>query len=239
MNFQSPQENQNEICSHCKTSLPLLFTNQPAKYRFCSSCGAPIQLQANWQPKLTVDEQGNIVTDPAKISVVSPLLSVQSCLSYVEANPGRLVSVGAATVVLGGGLLVVAAPLAALASAIVAGGVAILSISVVAGVLTAVCASFSKNGDIGTMLKAVGIVALGGIATIVAGGVIGFLASLCGLLGSIFMACGGIGIAAIIARQIQLRNQANLEQSEIQKNIAKATEVSILNVEDLREFFPN
>lgn len=154
-------------------------------------------------------------------------------------NPGQVVVVGGATVVLGGGLVLVAAPLVALAAVVVAGGVIILKISVVGGVLTAVCAACSKEAPVGTMLKGVGIVALAGITTIAAGGVIGFSAGLCCLLGGVVMACGGIAIAAVASRQLYLHHQARQERIGIQKNLEKALESLSLSPELLREFFPN
>lgn len=237
--FHAAQASRPQFCSHCGAGQPQLAANEQAKYRFCSGCGTEVQWRPQRRTDLTIDQRGSIVPGPAKIIAEKPFLSVQNCLSYLDAHPSQLVVVGGATVVLGGGLGLVAAPVAALAAAVVAGGVTILKVSVVGGVLTAVCAACSKDAPVGSMLKGVGIVALAGITTIAAGGILGFIAGLCGLLGGVLMTCGGIAVAAIAASQLYLHHQARQERIGIDKNLETAEESLSLSRELLREFFPN
>ena len=227
------------FCVHCGAGHPQLAGNDQAKYRFCSGCGTEVQSGPQPRTGTTIDERGSIVPGPAKIIAEKPFLSVQNCLSYLDAHPGQVVVVGGATVVLGGGLVLVAAPVAALAAVVVAGGVTILKVSVAGGVLTAVCAACSTDAPVGTMLKGVGIVALAGITTIAAGGILGFIAGLCGLLGGVLMTCGGIAVAAVAARQLYLHRQARQERIGIQKKLEKSVASLSLGRELRCEFFSN
>lgn len=238
-NFQPAQASRTRFCSHCGSGFPQLAASEQAKYRFCSECGMEVQWGTQRRTGITVDERGSIVPGPAKFIADKPFLSVQNCLSYLDAYPGQVVVVGGATAVLGGGLVLVSAPVAALAAAVVAVGVTILEISVVGGVLTAVCVACSKDAPVGAVLKGVGVVALAGITTIAAGGVLGFIAGLCGLLGGVLMAFGGGAFATVAARQLNLHHQARQERIGIDKNLEKAVESPSLSRESLREFFPN
>ena len=121
--FHAAQASRPQFCSHCGAGQPQLAANEQAKYRFCSGCGTEVQWGPQRRTDLTIDQRGSIVPGPAKIIAEKPFLTVQNCLSYLDAHPGQLVVVGGATVVLGGGLGLVAAPVAALAAAVVAGGV--------------------------------------------------------------------------------------------------------------------
>lgn len=146
---------------------------------------------------------------------------MSDCLSYLDAHPGQVVVVGGATIVLGGGLVLVAAPLAAVAAAVVAGGVTILQTSLVGGVLTAVCAACSKDAPVGTLLKGVGIVALSGITTIAAGGVLGFIASLCGLLGGVLMLVGELRSPLCSLAKSTFTTKHDKNESRIRKTLKR------------------
>ncbi len=239
INFQPAQASRPRFCVCCGASHPQLAASDQTKYRFCSGCGTEVQWGAQVRNGLTIDERGSIVPGPAKMIAPKPLLSVQNGLSYLDAHPGRVVVFAGAVLALGGGLWLMVAPLTALAAAVVAVGVTILKVSLIGGVLTVVYAVGSKDAPVGPMLKVTGLAALAGITTIAAGSVLGVVAGLCGLLGGVLMACGGVAITAVAARQLFLHHQARQERIGIQKKLDKARESLSLSQQLFRETFSN
>lgn len=162
-----------------------------------------------WGPhqwlNVSVDENGVICPDDSDPSQEISFSNRVDCLQYLGRNPGRVLAAGTGAVVLGGGFLLAAAPLAALGAAIVATGITILKITVIGGVVTAIAAASTQDDKaIDGLLKGVGMATLTGVATIAAGGLIAIIGGLCLLLGGLAISCGLLVVSVVAGHQCYL-----------------------------------
>ncbi len=86
INFQPARASRPRFCVHCGACHPQPAGNDQAKYRFCCGCATEVQMGPQRPTGITIDERGSIVPCPAKIIAEKPFLSVQNCLSYLDAQ---------------------------------------------------------------------------------------------------------------------------------------------------------
>lgn len=220
-NHQTTRATQPNFCANCGTRFPRLNSQQLARHRFCSCCGKPVSLgHHEWLPIALDEATGTLVHAELPPLAHYGDLTLRERLENFGSNPGKIIATGTGAIAIGGGLIFAAAPLAAFGAGVAAAGILIVKTSIVGGIVTGLMAAKAEDSQAaGAMLKVVGVVAAAGLATAVAGGIIGFIAALFPLLGGVLVGVGALATTGTIGHQAYLQHQLRQQRIAILKNL--------------------
>jgi hypothetical protein len=220
-NQQKHRASQPNFCANCGTRFPRLNSQQLARHRFCSCCGTPVSYgQHEWLP-VTLDEAtGTLLHAELKAVNGSSDSTIKQRLVNLGRDPGKMLAMSAGSLAIGGGLILAAAPLAALGVGVAAAGIVLVKTAMVGGIAVGLFAAKTEDRQAVTSLfKMVGMTAAVGLATVVVGGIIGLLAALFPVVGGILAGVGALATVGTIGHQAHLQYQRRQQLIATQKNL--------------------
>lgn len=220
-NQQKLRASQPNFCANCGTRFPRLNSQQLAKHRFCSCCGEPVSYgQHEWLP-LTFDEAtGTLLHAEIPLAKGAGDSTIRERLEYLGRHPGKMITMGTGALALGGGLILAAAPMAALGVGVAAVGIVLVKTALIGGIAVGLFAAKSEDRNAaGSLFKVVGMVAAAGLATALLGGIIGFLAALLPVVGGILAGVGALATAGTIGHQAYLQHRLRTQGIASQNNL--------------------